>query len=183
MATIPLTALAAATRHPYPLIRGGGLFLICVGTGLLLATVYPRRRALLAIAGGVSAVPATALSAVLLPLGPPSTVQILALLVAVLVEVGLLAYVLHRLRAAEERVRILTVLAVVGIHFLIMGLSFGPLITALGILAMANAAFGLRVPHLPLPVATGLDSLLKIVFGTWMLVFHPAVTYGWVVPS
>jgi len=73
------------------------------------------------------------------------------------------------------------VLAVVGLHFLIMGLAFGPLMAAPGILAMANAAVGLRVPQMPLPVAAALDGLLKIVFGMWMLVSHPAVTYGWAV--
>ena len=176
-----MTALvsASATPHPYPLIRSGGVFLICVGTGLLFGWIFPKWWARLALVGGVSAVTATALTAVPLALGTPSTVQIAALVGAVAVEVGLIAYVLRRLRDADGRVRMLSILSVVGLHFVIMGLAFGPLIAALGVLTMANAAVGLRVPAVPLPVVGVLDGLLKIVFGVWMLAFHPAVTCGW----
>jgi hypothetical protein len=177
----PLTALvsAAATPHPYPLIRSGGVFLICVGAGLLFGWIFPRWWTRIAVVSGVSAVTATAMSAVPLALGTPSTLHIVALIGAVAVEVGLIAYVLRRLRDADEHTRMLSILAVVGLHLVIMGLAFGPLIAALGVLAMVNAAVGLRVPAVPLPVAGVLDSLLKIVFGVWMLAFYPAVTYGW----
>lgn len=47
MATLFIAAQVAAetasfVAHPFPLIRGGSLFLICVGLGFLIGWLLPR---------------------------------------------------------------------------------------------------------------------------------------------
>ncbi len=79
-------AVTAANSHRYPLIRGGGLILIGVGTGFLLAWIFPRWWIPLAVAGGVAGFTASGLSALLPSLGSPSVVQIIALVGALLVD-------------------------------------------------------------------------------------------------
>ena len=167
-----------AADHPYPLIRGGGLFLIGIGAGFLLGWIFPKRWIPLAIAGAVAGFTASGLSALLPSLGSPSAVQIAALAGAIVVEMGLIALVVTRFRDRELRTQILAILFVVGLHFLIMGLAHGPLIAALGVLTMANAALGLGVRSIPLRAFGIIDALLKLGFGVWMLALYPAFTYA-----
>lgn len=177
--TISPGAAVAATMplpHPYPLIRCGGLFLICVGIGLLLAWGVERLWIPLAIAGGVAGLAASGLSARPLSLGAPSAAHVVALVGAVVVEMSLIAYVAVKFRGSDWRVLILSVLLVVGLHFLIMGLAYGPPFAALGVLTMINAGVGLRVRAAPVRAVGLVDGLLKIVFGVWMLALYPAFT-------
>jgi hypothetical protein len=73
-------------------------------------------------------------------------VQIAALAGAIVVEMGLIALVVTRLRDRDPRPLALAILFVVGLHFLIMGLAHGPLIArSSGVEAVALAAgAGLR---------------------------------------
>lgn len=172
-----------ALVHPFPLIRGGGLFLCCVGLGLLLGWRSPRLWVPLAVAGFVAGGVASALSPALPPrLGAPSALQIGALVGAIVFEVAAIAYVVRRFQD-DERTQILSVLLVVGAHFVIMGLSHGPLMALLGAASVANAWAGLRLlPHVALERFGVFDALLKIGFGLWMLLFFPAWGYPGLTP-
>lgn len=169
--------LLAAADHPYPLIRGGGLFLMCVGAGFLTGLLVPKHWIPCAIAGFFAGFVASGLSALLPSLGTPSVVQIAGLVGSFLLEAGLLWFVLTRWRDRDERTLGLAIVLVVGVHFITMGLAHGPLIAGLGVLCVANAGLGLLVPAIPLRGAYLVDALLKLGFGVWMFVWHPAFTF------
>lgn len=173
---ITLSTIAAAA-HPYPLIRGGGLFLIGVGTGFLLCWIFQRYWIQFAIAGGVAGIIGSGLSALLPSLGTPSAVQIGALAGSFLLEMGLIYLVITRYRSAGERKLVMGILFVVGLHFITMGLAHGPLIATLGVLTSANAAVGFR-STLDWRVFGVVDALLKLGFGLWMFLAFPAFTFG-----
>ena len=173
---VPVQALGAA--HPYPLIRGGGAFLICVGTGLLLGWLLPRLWKPFAIGSGVAGLAAIGLSLVLPSLGRPSPAHLMALVGAVAVELGLIYLIVVTLRGRDERTLTLAMLFAVGLHLAIMGLAFGPLIAILGLLTSTNAGAALRFRMIPLQLAGAVDAVLKIAFGVWMFAFHPAFTYA-----
>jgi hypothetical protein len=171
--------MEAVLAHPFPLIRGGGLFLICVGLGFLLGWFYSRYWIALAITGFVAGFIASALSPLLQPsLGRPTWVQIAALVIAIVVEMFLIWYVVTRYSDGGERALILSILLVVGLHFIIMGLAHGPLMTLLGIITVINALIGLRIAKsVSITVFGIIDSVLKIAFGLWMLVLYPTFTF------
>jgi hypothetical protein len=170
--------LMAVGAHPFPLIRGGGLFVICVGLGFLLGWCFPGRWIPLAIGGFVAGLIASALSPLLPPaLGSPSLVQVGALVATIVLEMGLIYLVVIRLRGESDRTLMLGILLVVGVHFVIMGFAHGPLMALLGIVTVANAATGLwLLPNLPVRALGIADSLLKVGIGSWMLLLYP--TFG-----
>ncbi|MGV9773265.1 DUF6609 family protein [Streptosporangium sp. NPDC003464] len=176
---IPLLALDAVPPHPYPLIRGGGLFLIFVGLGFLLGWIFPSKWIPLGIGGFVTGFVASGLSALLKPsLGTPSPVQIAALVASFVVEAGLIYYVVTTFKDRDDRTMILSILFVVGLHFVVMGMAHGPLIAILGVVTSLNAWIGLKVtPRSPLRLVGGIDALLKVGVGSWMLFLYPALTY------
>jgi hypothetical protein len=111
-------------------------------------------------------------------LGLPMWVQIAALVIAIVVEMFLIWYVVTRYSAGGERALILSILLVVGLHFIIMGLAHGPLMTFLGIITVINALIGLRIAKSVSTTVLGIiDSILKITFGLWMLVLYPTFTF------
>lgn len=169
--------LLGSGAHPFPLIRGGGLFVIFVGLGFLLGWCFPRRSIPLAIGGFVVGFVASGLSVLLPPLGSPSVLQVGALVAAIILEIGLIYLVVTRLRGAGERTLTLGILLVVGVHFVVMGLAHGPLMALLGVATVVNAAMGLWIfPKLPVRTLGIVDSLLKIGAGLWMLLLYP--TFG-----
>ncbi|GII28894.1 DUF6609 family protein [Planotetraspora mira] len=174
---IPLSIAVATEPHPYPLIRGGGLFLIFVGLGFLLGWTFPKVWIPFAIGGGAVGLTASGLSALLPSLGTPSFIQIAALVFSFLVELGLIALVLNRYKNADQRTQILMILLVVGLHFIIMGVAHGPLMALLGVVSVANALLGLRTRALPIWTFGVADGLLKFGFGLVMLLLYPALTY------
>ena len=94
--------------HPFPLIRGGGLFLLLVGLAIMVGAVAPRRLWASFIAGVIIASAVVALTAIRLaaPLGKPTPFQLDSLMVAVFIEVMAIGWLGSRLRAATERQRI-----------------------------------------------------------------------------
>jgi hypothetical protein len=174
------TSLAvAALDHPYPLIRGGGLFLIFVGLGFLLGWIFPRRWVPLAIAGGITGFTASGLSALLPSIGTPSIAQIAGLVGSFVIEMGLIYLVITKYKDADERTLILTILLVVGLHFIPMGIAHGPLMTTLGVITALTAFVGLRFArNVPLRVFGVLDALLKLGFGLVMLLAYPVLTFA-----
>lgn len=159
--------------HPFPMIRGGGLFLISVGLGFLVGWIFPRIWTPLAIIGFIVGVVSSSLSGLIPPsLGVPTNVQMIALGVAIIVEIILINLAIKYTK--DERERILWILFVVGSHFIIMGISFGPMILGLGLMTMLNAWIGLKLlPATRLEIFGWIDSILKVGLGTWMFLFYP----------
>jgi hypothetical protein len=158
--------------HFFPMFRGGGLFILIMGIGVVLGSVFPGRRLLLVVLGGAVGSVAIALSANALarPLGLPTRVQYWALAVAILIEAILIRVVVARYKSAGERTFLLAVLLVVGVHFIPMAITFGPLCAALGVSAMGNAGLGLwKKRAASLNTLWSIDGGLKIGFGGLML--------------
>lgn len=168
----------ATLAHPYPLIRGGGLFLICVGLGFLLSWMVPRYWLQFMIGGGVAGLIASGLSALLPKIGHISWVHIAGLVGSLVLEMGLIYLVISRLKDADQRTVTLWILFVVGLHFIPMGIAHGPMITILGVVTAINAGVGLWLARGASLRALGiLDALLKLAFGLVMLLAYPALTF------
>ena len=161
--------------YPYPLIRGGGLFLMIIGAMIIAGTPLPGARNVLVAVGLALAGIATAIAAPSLarPLGVPTWQQILALAGSVLLETILVPLVVRRVQHLGERTIILSVFLVIGLHFLPMTLAFGPIIGFLGILTILNASAGLWLrPTMGLSILWFFDGLLKLACGATMLVIE-----------
>lgn len=152
-----------AYAQAYPLVRGGGLFLMVVALGMLAGGVVPRiRRAALAVAA-VIAVLLTAWFA--RGLAAPTALQVGALVGAVALEIALIPLVARRVWRRGPRVVTLAVLMVVGVHFLPMAPAFGQWMLVLALLACAVSGAGLLFPRLPLAALWLLDALAKLAVG------------------
>ena len=68
-----------------------------------------------------------------------------------------------------EHVRWLWALMIVGVHFLPMGVSFGPLFLLLGGACISNAALGLLLPEVPFGLFGFVDGALKVFVGVGSL--------------
>jgi hypothetical protein len=160
-----------AMTHMFPMIRGGGLFILVMGVGVILGGVWPRRRMAMLIAGGAGATLAIVLTADVLmrPLGTPTRLQVWALAAAIVLEIVLIRVVVARYKQAGERPFLLAILLVVGLHFLPMALTFGPLCAVLGLCVMANAAIAFRSSRdIPVNRVWLIDGVLKMGFGALM---------------
>ena len=159
--------------YPYPLIRSGGLFLVIIGAMIIAGVPLPRARNILVAAGLALASIVTAIAAPSLTrsLGAPSLQQILVLAGSVLLEMILIQVVVRYVYPLGERTIILSVLLVVGLHFLPMAIAFGPIMGILGILTILNAGAGLWLrPNMNLSILWFFDGLLKLACGILMLV-------------
>src|SRR5690606_35531760 len=109
-------------RHPYPLVRSGGLFLVLIGAGIIFNTVLNGAF----IAGTMLAV-LPLLFAKVLAFGNPTLIQITALTLAIILEVVLLLVMVNKLPPdAPIHVRLMRVLLIVVVIFLPMAIFFVP---------------------------------------------------------
>jgi hypothetical protein len=162
---------SVAMPHMFPMIRAGGLFILIMGIGVIFGALWPRRRMAMLIAGGTGATLAIILTADLLtrPLGVPTRTQFWALAAAIALEIVLIGIVVARYKRAGERPFLLAILLVVGLHFLPMAITFGPLCAVLGLCAMANAGIGLSISRdISLNRLWVIDGVLKLSFGSFM---------------
>jgi hypothetical protein len=162
---------ALAMAHSFPMVRAGGLFILIMGIGVALGGLFPGLRKALLVVGGTAATMAIILLADALtrPLGRPTAIQIWALGGAILLETALIFAVVRRYRNSGERTLLLAILFVVGIHFIPMAISFGPLCALLGISAMTNAGVGLWVKReASLNSIWIVDGALKLAIGGLM---------------
>ena len=142
-----------------------------MGVGVILGGLWPRRRIAMLIAGGAGATLAIILTADLLtrPLGVPTRIQFWALAAAIALETVLIRIVVARYKHAGERPFLLAILFVVGLHFLPMAITFGPLCAALGLCAMTNAGIAFRTSHdISVNGVWIIDGVLKLSFGSLM---------------
>ena len=163
----------------YPMARRGGLFLVLIGAALIGAIAlsgdalvsYP-----VFFAGSALAVSSLLLSRRLSG-GRPTRPQVVALAAAIALEVVLFAFLPRVLSlGTPEPVRWLWVLMIVGVHFLPMAVSFGPLFLLLGGACISNAALGLLLPEIPFELFGLVDGALKVFVGVGTLRARPAST-------
>lgn len=163
---------ATAMAHAFPMIRAGGLFILLMGCGVVVGSIVPGRRRVLLAAGAVIAtlaliVFASRLSA---PFGQATRLQIGALIAAIIFEAVAIRIAVAKYRGAGERSLLLAILFAVGLHFIPMGLAFGPICAALGVAASISAATGLWLTRTaPLNGLWAIDGIMKVAFGAAML--------------
>lgn len=152
-------------RHPYPMVRAGGLFLLIFGVGII-GDVFLNG---VILVGAILAMASLMFSKVL-SFGKPKRIQFIALALAIVLEIVLIVIMIRMLPANTlESVRSMCILLIVGIHFLPMAISFGPRFGILGILCIVNASAGLILSGVAVDIFLLLDGALKVVFGIWFL--------------
>jgi len=167
----------------YPLRYGGGVFVACVGTGILAGGMLGRGMMIWGLLAGFLAGIAFArrvAGRVARCWGSSSLVQGRVMTFAVTLEfavfnvLGSSGIFASIGRAATWEIS----LAIVGAHFLLMRWSHGRLILALGVAVLSWLGFGVAA-HLPLQMVAIGDGLLKLGFGTamaWPLFRRAAVS-------
>lgn len=157
-------------RHKYPIARGGGLFLILLGLGIIGGVLFARdgivNNGVFFVGVGLATV--SLFASRRLSYGRPTRTQIVALCAAIVMEIVLMN-VIGRTVAPDLRIRWLWALVVVGVHFLPMTLAFGPRVLLLGLLCIASAGLSLAVGSVPFAIVGLVDGTLKTGFGAWML--------------
>ena len=152
----------------YPMARRGGLFLVLIGAALI-AAIALRRDALVSYPVFFAGIGLAILSLFVsgrLSDGRPTRAQLVALAAAIAIEVLLFALLPRLLPpGTQEPVRWLWVLMIVGVHFLPMAVSFGPLFLLLGGACISNAALGLLLPEVPFELFGLVDGALKLFVG------------------
>jgi len=158
----------------FPLIRSGGLFLIAAGASIVIGAFRFRARyVILAGSAAIGAVLTSLFAAALAgPFGPVRLIEVLSLAIAVATETVLLISALRRPWAHDEREATLTILTIVGGHFLLMAPAFGPLIVALAGTSVLNTLLGLSWRGYPITWLWGLDGALKTSVGALMFLGH-----------
>jgi len=173
------TERTAAMRARYPMARRGGLFLVLIGAGLIAAIAlsgdalvsYP------VFFAGLGLAVLSLLVSGRLSDGPPTRAQLLALVAALALEVALFAMLPRVLPpGTPESARWLWVLIIVGVHFVPMAVSFGPLFLLLGGACISNAALGLLLPEVPFELFGLVDGAFKLFVGVGSLRTRSAST-------
>lgn len=164
----------------FPLVRGGGGFLVSIGLGILVGALGRSRRFRIValIAGAALGVVVMAVGGVTKiifeGIGYPEWWQWAVLGLAVLVEGYLVNLVVERNLDRDSRSFWMWMLFVVGAHFLVLTASHGVICGTLGLVCMANALVGLRSTRIPFRVFWAIDGVLKMGAGTTMI----AVSYA-----
>jgi hypothetical protein len=160
------------TLHPYPMMRGAGLFILFVGLGISIGGRLGKKYGVpMLIAGGVLAI----LSQIVRVKGftnfggIPTQAQLYALYIGITFEAVLIGLVVYFIRDRSSRRFWLWILLVVGIHFIVLAYAQGPPLLLLAVLSIANAIVGLRMANVSYLKFWVIDGVLKIAIGGWML--------------
>jgi hypothetical protein len=156
----------------FPMVPAGGLFIAIVGVGIVFGALLPNKRDLALFCAFVVATAAlvTFGGRLMAPFGNPRPLQIWFLLGSIALEIVLFRFGLPRYRKAGERSARLASLFIVGVHFLPMAVAFGPMCLTLGLALCLSSGAGLWLrPGLPLNGLWAADGLLKIAFGSVMM--------------
>ncbi|MEQ1492854.1 MAG: DUF6609 family protein, partial [Terricaulis sp.] len=94
--------------------------------------------------------------------------QIGSLIIAVVLEMGVLMWAIRHFAAQGPRALTIAILATVGAHFLIMAPAFGPLVVLLGAATIGNALAGAGFPGYSLRMLWAVDGALKVGVGVTM---------------
>ena len=153
------------------MVRAGGLFILIVGLAVIAGAALPARRRSLLVVGGAIATIAIILFAGRLsaPFGRPTQLQVWFLFGSIALEVVLIRIVVAKYRLAGERTLLLAILFVVGLHFIPMAVTFGPVCLALGLVLCGWSAVGLWLrTTLALNIIWAVDGFIKMIFGVLM---------------
>ena len=167
---------AETLAQAFPLMRGGGAFLVGIGLGILIGAFARTRKWRLiwftiGVWAGIIAMAVGGVTKVIFAgLPMPAVWQWVVLGLAFVIEAGLVFLVIRLVKDVDSRQFWLWILFIVGAHFLILGFSHGPVCAALAVLCMLNAVIGLRTPKLDLRVFWGIDGALKVIGGALMIV-------------
>lgn len=158
----------------FPLIRGGGAFLVCVGLGIVAGCIAGRKWLIHGlIAGAAVGVVVMAVGGITKAafdgIGYPTWWQWAFLVLGVLVEGYLVNLVVERFGDRTASSFWLWMLFVVGVHFLILAGSHGPICGVLGLACMLNAWIGIKLKSATYLRYWAIDGLLKIGAGTSMV--------------
>ncbi|MBG6237685.1 hypothetical protein IWX78_000628 [Mycetocola sp. CAN_C7] len=163
----------------FPLMRGGGALLVAIGFGILVGSFRGRKwRVTWLIAGaavGILIMAVGGATRLIFDDGVrPEIWQWVVLGIAFLVEGYLVSVVVRKFPDIDSRPFWMWMLFIVGAHFLILGLSHGPICALLAIVCMVNAWIGLRATSFDLRLFWAIDGVLKIGAGALMV----AVSYS-----
>lgn len=162
---------SATGTLPFPLVRGGGGLLFFIGLGIASGAAVGVER--LVIPLGIGALLGFACQPFIKLYGRPPFSHLIAFAIAILVEIALASLVVHLFYEGDARTFWLWVLATVGVHFLFMKRSHGPLLEVLGGLCLFNALVGLVFPGVPFWLVWLIDGSFKVLFGLRMLLIAP----------
>jgi hypothetical protein len=161
-----------STLHPMAPL--GGLFVGTIGVFLILGALLPAMRMKLTYVGFAAGTAALFLGGRLaVGLPAPSRLQVISLVLAIVMEIGMFIILMPRARRRGERAVLVTTLAIVGVHFLVMLPAFGPLIGVLGVLCLLNAAIAWRNPSYRIDLAWFLDGAMKLGLGIVLVMTSP----------
>jgi hypothetical protein len=158
----------------YPLMRGGGMFLVAIGAGIVVGGAGPRSWLVPSLVAGaalgvvVMAV-GGATKLIFAGLGTPQPHQWVVLGAAFVVE-GYLVYLVTDRNTFGDRRFWMWMLIAVAAHFLLLTFSHGPLCGVLAVLCAVNAAVGLRARTVDFRVFWRIDGVLKVLVGASMVV-------------
>ena len=162
--------------HAFPMIPGGGLFFVPIGTCIVLGAFFPRLRMALVWIGLAAGVLAIVLGGNLLKgLPPPTLVQVIFFAMAIVAEVVAFRVFIPHLRALGDRAVLAGTLGIVAAHFLVMIPTFGVPIFVLALLCLANAGVAYQAPNYPVANAWLLDGVFKVAVGSVMLMASPVL--------
>ena len=157
----------------FPLMRGGGAFLIAIGLGIVVGSFGNTRWRViwLVIGAGVGVIVMAvggATKLIFAGLPSPAIWQWVVLGIAFLAEGWLVSIVVRKVPDFESRRFWMWMLVIVGAHFLILGFSHGPICALLAIVCMVNAWIGLR-SKADFRIFWAIDGGLKIAGGAAMI--------------
>jgi hypothetical protein len=160
----------------YPLAPLGGAFVAVMGIFVLAGSAMPRFRMTLVYGGAGAAILALVFGGRLAVGLPPVTeLQIGALILAIVVEFLAFVILMPRIRVRGQRAVLVSTLAIVGAHFLIMLPALGSLIALVGTLCVANVAAAWRWTDYRPDIAWFIDGLIKLSGGLLLVATSPAI--------
>ena len=167
-----MTDALHAIAEFFPLMRGGGGFLIAVGLGIVVGSFGSQKMRIVSlIAGAALGVTVMAVGGatkvIFAGLPYPAIWQWVVVGIAFLVEGYLVSVVATKFKI-DTREFWMWMLFIVGAHFLILGFSHGPICAILAIVCMINAMIGLK-STVDFRVFWGIDGCLKIAAGALMI--------------
>ena len=173
--TTTSTAAVSPRLHPYPTIRRGGVLVLILGVSMIFGTAvdaYPfyYRVFFTGIAAGVLAFIFFKQRYLY---GKPTPLQTGAIYAALILGALLLAGLLVFVPDYGSRTFLLLLVLIIGIDFIPLSIAVGPLMLILAVLCILDALLGLWLQGLSFAIFTGVDGVLKIIFGILLLRVRP----------
>lgn len=172
------TNVSGATRlHPFPTILRSGVLVLILGmtsvSGVAVA-VYPNSY-IIYFVGIVAAALAFTFFKDRYRYGRPTTVQLIAIYVALVLGVLLLIGLFVFMPDYGSRNFLLVLFLIIGIVFIPLGIASGPLMLLLAGLCIVNALLGLWLHSISFSIFGLVDGVLKFIFSGLMLRTRPVI--------